>query len=346
MTRRPQGVRGRHRAAWFVAVLALVVVLGAAALPRIEAFFTPASPPVGPGWSTVLTQIRALEHRIGFRPTENFARLATELTSYPFCGRASNRRLPYSYQDRLIEWPEIEQEAQCLQVDADTDAYYDEVEAWGEIRTPVTTAMIDGKLDRFVYLVLHEDCHDQYDLPYGIEEPLCDVLTHRAMTQFARERYRWHDVERRSINRYARTEPRSARITIRYYHELEQLYARYEQGRLSHARLLEMRAGVFRAAEDAMDIAEGQLNSIVFANYMTYSRHYPAIARIVDGWGDDLAGAVAFFRLVDARKPGRESVAKRLGVEDEREPVFLRGYEEAVLATARAMSGTDASGAR
>ena len=338
MTSELPALRRSHRLAWLLAAMltAGAVIVG---LPKYQAFIAPPSPVVGAQWEAVLAQVRDLERRIGFRPTENFARLATDLTSYPFCGRASNRRLPYSYQDRLIEWPQIEQEAECNQVGADTDVYFDKVEAWGEIRTPVTAAMVAGKLDRFVYLVIHEDCHDQYELPYGIEEPLCDVITHRAMKQFARERYRPLDVERRALDRYARTEPKSTRITITYYRHLEQLYARYEQGHISHGQMLELRAQIFRSAEDALDLAEGQINSIMFANYMTYSRHYPALAQVAARWGDDLAGMVAFFRLVDARKPEREWVAKRLGIEDEKDPALLRAYEESVLATARAMAG-------
>ena len=338
MTSRLHAARGSHRLAWLVAaiVIAGAVIVG---LPKYQAFIAAPSPAVGAQWETVLAQVRDLERRIGFRPTENFTRLATDLTSYPFCGRASNRRLPYSYQDRLIEWPEIEQEAECRRVGADTDVYFDNVEAWGEIRTPVTVAMVAGKLDRFVYLVIHEDCHDQYDLPYGIEEPLCDVITHRAMKQFARERYRRLDIERRAIDRYVRTEPHATRIIIGYFRQLEQLYDRYEQGRISHAQMLERRTQIFRSAEGALDIGEGQINSIVFANYMTYSRHYPALAQVAARWGDDLAGVVAFFKLVDARKPERALVARRLGIEDEKDPVLLRAHEEAVLATVRAMAG-------
>lgn len=337
--------RRSHWIAWLIAAT-IIAAAAVVAVPKLQAFLAPPSPPVGSQWETVLAQVRDLERRIGFRPTENFARLATDLTSYPFCGRASNRRLPYSYQDKLIEWPEIEREEECRQVGADTDVYFDKVEAWGEIRTPVTAAMIAGKLDRFVYLVIHEDCHDQYDLPYGIEEPLCDVITHRAMRKFARERYRWHDVERRAIDRYARAEPKSTRITIEHYRKLERLYERYERGEISHEAMLEARAQIFRAAESALDVAEGQLNSIVFANYMTYSRHYPALARVAARWGDDLAGIVAFFRLVDARKPARESVAEQLGIDDEKDPAFLRAYEAGVLATVRAMSGVDTTTAR
>lgn len=334
-----------HWIAWLIAVT-IIAAVTIAAVPKMQAFLAPPSPPVGAQWETLLAQVRDLERRIGFRPTENFARIATDLTSYAFCGRASNRRLPYSYQDKMIEWPEIEREEECRQVGADTDVYFDKVEAWGEIRTPVTAAMIAGKLDRFVYLVIHEDCHDQYGLPYGIEEPLCDVITHRAMRQFARERYRWHDVERRAIDRYARSEPKSTRITLEHYRRLEQLYASYERGAIAHEAMLAARETIFRAAEDELDIASGQLNSIVFANYMTYSRHYPTLAQVADRWGDDLRGVVAFFRLVDARKPQIETVAKQLGIEDERDPAFLRAYEAGVLATVRAMSGTDATAAR
>ena len=40
-------------------------------------------------------------------------------------------RLFHCDRRRMIEWPQIEQEAECNQVGADTDVYFDKVEAWG-----------------------------------------------------------------------------------------------------------------------------------------------------------------------------------------------------------------------
>lgn len=320
-------------------VLTIVAASTIVGCTQLNEFLAPPAPPVAGKWTTLLGELREFEGRIGFLGTNNFAKVATDRTSYPYCGRASNRSLPYSYQDRLIEWPEIETEEACRNVGADTDVYFGKVEAWGEIGTPITAAMLAGTLDRFVYLVIHEDCHDQFDLPYGIEEPLCDIITHRAMAQFSSEKFHWYATENRALKNYARTEAKDVRVTISYYKRIEALYRRFERGEISHASLLDLRSREFARAERELKLEPGQLNNIGLANYMTYSRHYPALARIADAWRDDLPGMIQFFRMADARKPPKEVFLKRSGTTDEKNAQFLRIYEAAVLDSIRTLAG-------
>jgi hypothetical protein len=312
-------------------VPALLAGLALAGCIQLNQFVAPTPPGVMQEWRSLVDELRAFERRMGFRPTKNFAFLAEDLVSYPYCGRASNRRLPYSYQDGAIEWPEVKTEAECRDVGPDTDVYFGHVEAWGEIGTPVTQAMLGSTLDRFVYLVIHEDCHDQFDLPYGIEEPICDVLSHRAMAQFGSERFRWYALEHRSIKSYARIQSRHVGVTITHYERIAALYRRFERGEISHDSLLQVRARLLARAEQALDFPRGQLNNLGLANYMTYSRHYPLLARVIDASGADLAGTVEFFRLVDARKPSAEALMKQLGVSDRKDVRFLQAYEAAII---------------
>lgn len=324
-------------------LLAVLMFLAAGTIvgcTQLNEFLAPPAPPVADKWPTLLEELRAYEQRIGFRATRNFAKVATDRTSFPYCGRASNRRLPYSYSDRVIEWPEIEQEEVCRNVGADIDVYFGKAEAWGEIGTPITAAMLASTLDRFVYLVIHEDCHDQFDLPMGIEEPLCDIIAHRAMAEFSSEKFSWYATENRALKHYARSQAKHARRTILHYQRIEGLYQRFERGEISHANLLQLRSREFARAERELNIETGQLNNIGLANFMTYSRHYPALERIAEAWRDDLAGMIQFFRLVDARKPPREELLKQLALSDEKHADFLRAYEAAVLDVARRLAGT------
>lgn len=310
-----------------------LVLAAAIGCVELKEFVAPQPPTVGAEWRELLDELREFERQIGFRPTKNFATLATDRQSFPFCGQASNRRLPYSYQDAGIRWLDDVTEAKCREVPADIDAYYGEVEAWGEIGTPVTASMVAGTLDRFVYLVIHEDCHDQFQLPNGIEEPLCDLLAHRAMAQFSSHKFRWYAREHRAIKHYTRSESRQARVTISLYGELEKLYGRYERDEISHEALLRLRAQILERAERSMGMPAGHLNSILLANYMTYSRHLPALERSIDRLRADLPEVVEFFRLVDRRKPVEANLMQQLGVTDRKNGAFLRAYEEAVMTT-------------
>lgn len=320
---------------WFI----LLILLGGSIVGCVQfrEFISPAPPDVGGEWKALLAQIREFERRIGYVETPNFADVTVDRTSFPFCGRVSSLYLPYSYQDPAISWPDGLSEAECKDVAPNTDVYHGTVEAWGEIGTPVTPAMIAGKLDRFVYLVIHEDCHDQFELPYGVEEALCNVITYRAMELFSTEKFRWFARENRVIKSYTGEQSRQTRATINIYRQMESLYARYQRGELPVRALLEQRAAIFARAEKALETGAGAMNNVVLANFMTYSRHYPFLEQVADMLGRDLPRVVDFFRAVDQRKPSREEVMKRHAITDEKSVALVKAYEEVVIETAKTL---------
>jgi hypothetical protein len=315
------------------AVLASVALLLLAGCGPMRDLASPRAPDVSGEWKTLLDELRAFERTIGFKDTRNFARLSDERDAYDYCGQASKRVLPYSYEDPAIQWYEQIDAEQCRDVGSDRDWYFSSVEVWGEIGTPVTSSMIAAELDRFVYLVIHEDCHDQFQLPYGIEEPLCDIITHRAMAQFAARKYGWHTRESRALRNYAVMQTRETRTTVASYREMERLYTRFYRNELSLEDLLQARSSVLAKLERALGLSAGEMNNISLANRMTYSRHYGRLESAVDRIGPDLAGVTAFFRAVDAAKPEPEALMRRLSTNDRKSLVFVRGNEEAVIRT-------------
>ena len=288
--------------------------------------------------AALIDGIRAFEQRIGFRPTENFRDLDKETESYPFCGTISNLQLPYSYEDPAIRWIDIPTEEDCRRLAGPgADMYFGQTEAIGEQGTPVTTAMLSGSLVRFVYLVFHEDCHDQFDLPFGIEEALCNVIAYHAMDRYAGEKDRFSALERVALKRYSVREPERTRQARVYYEQLEALYARHARREIPAAALLEERARIFARAERAIAWERGSLNNVGIANDMTYSRHFPFLESVFIALDRDLARTVAFFRQVDAKKPSPASVMKRHGLKSDRGVDFIRANEAAVVETIERM---------
>ena len=318
---------------FFAGVLAGLLLLAAGCGPLRD--LEPAPVDLSEQWKPLLDELRAFERTLGFRETRNFARLTDEHESYAYCGWSSRHVLPYSYEDPAIRWLESPDYEQCRAAAPDHDWHFGTVEAWGEIGTPVTPAMLAGGVDRFVYLVIHEDCHDQFSLPYGIEEALCNLITYRAMTQFATQKYRWYTRENRAIRSYGRVEARQTRTTVAHYREVEALYERYRRQELTFDELLRARDAVYRRLERALGLPEGEINNVSLASLMTYSRHYGALEAVLDRFGPDLARAVEFFRAVDAAKPTPESLMRALGTDDEKSLAVVRAKEEAVLDTIR-----------
>lgn len=333
-----------------LAVLLSAVTLSAAVITgcsQLQDWILP-TPSVPSEWNTLLREVRGFERRIGFRETENFKEVYAEKGEYSMCGYAPRFQLPYSYEDPGIRWGDALNEKDCRAAANGDDIYFAKVEAIGEIGTAVTLTMLEGKLDRFLYLVIHEDCHDQFDLPYGVEEALCNLLGYKGMAVFAEERYGVKAREDRAIRRYSETQSRLTRATVNYYQQIEQLYARHARNEIVVDALQRERARIFSDAERILAWKRGAMSNVGLASDMTYSRHYPLLETVHQTLGQDLSKTVAFFRQVDKVKPTRSAVMKRYRIADEKSARFVRAYEAAVVETIenvlRAYAGGNAPG--
>ncbi len=318
--------------------LALATLLGLAAWlqrERISDFIEPVPPPIPADWTTLVQDIKTWQRGIGYRDTPNFARLEAPGRSLAFCGHASQSVLPWSYQDPVIQWPTVQNEAECLQAAGpQSDVYFGVADALGEAGMQVTPAMLTGSHDRFVYLVIHEDCHDQFELPHGIEEPLCDVIAYHGMSAWGRERSGRWGREARALARYAQRQIALTAPTLEHYGRLEALYARLARGEITLEALLPERRAIYASTMHALGWEMGELNNVSMANYVTYSRHYPALEALHLRLGGDVARTVAFFKRVDQAKPDHLTVVKRHQLDGMHGTAFVRAYETEVLETA------------
>ena len=333
-----------------LAVLLSAVTLSAAVITgcsQLQDWILP-TPSVPSEWNALLREVRGFERRIGFRETENFKEVYAEKGEYSMCGYAPRFQLPYSYEDPGIRWGDALNEKDCRAAANGDDIYFAKVEAIGEIGTAVTSTMLEGKLDRFLYLVIHEDCHDQFDLPYGVEEALCNLLGYKGMAVFAEERYGVKAREDRAIRRYSETQSRLTRATVNYYQQIELLYAQYARNEIVVDALQRERARIFSDAERTLAWKRGAMSNVGLASDMTYSRHYPLLETVHQTLGQDLSKTVAFFRQVDKVKPTRSAVMKQYRIADEKSARFVRAYEAAVAETIenvlRAYAGGNAPG--
>lgn len=284
-------------------------------------------------WATLAGEIRAFQRRIGFEETNNFVHFSDEQGAFPFCGHVSRLYLPYSYEDPAIQWLDSVTEQECRAFGKTADAAYGALEALGESETPVTRSILAAPLDRLLYLVIHEDCHDQFELPYGIEEALCNVIAYKAMAAFSEEKFRSMPSEFAAIRRYVSDGSKQSHLTVALYEQLAALYARHDRSEMSLKTLLRERERIFRKAERELAWPKGSMNNVGIANHMTYSRHYPLLERVFDALGRDLAWTFAFFKHVDAIKPSSAEVMARHGLKNDSGVEFTRAYEAAVVET-------------
>lgn len=301
------------------ALLALLIAACALQVPR--------------EWTPLLDDLRAYQRRIGFERFDSFLEFSADAGGHTFCGQVDRLILPYSYQDPAIRWLTGATEADCRAVGPGTDVYYGTIEAMGEVGAAVTNEVLGVPLHRFVYLVIHEDCHDEFELPYGIEEALCNLIAYKGMVGFSESKYRWLSREGLALRRYASAESQQTRQVKAFYEELAARYERYGRGELTADALLQERAKILARAERALQWKRGSLNNVGLANEMTYSRHYPLLERAHDALGGNLALTMAFFRQVDGAKPAPREVMKRHRIKTEQSIEFIREYEAEVVST-------------
>jgi len=284
-------------------------------------------------WQPLLEEVRAYEQRIGFTKTTTFVTFSEEQGRVPFCGHVSPLYLPYSYEDPAILWYNVQTERECRAHADGADVYFGTVEALGEMGAAVSPEVLDVQLQRFLYLILHEDCHEQFNFPYGIEEALCNLIAYEGMARFSEEKYRPQAREYKAIQRYAKVEPERTRAVKALYEQLAGLYGRYQQKELSEQGLLKERARVFRKAEHVLAWRRGTVNNVGMASEMTYSRFYPLLESVYVALGHDLRRTVDFFKRVDKIKPSPGQFMKKHGVASKDSLDFIRGYEAAVVGT-------------
>ena len=284
-------------------------------------------------WEPLLDEVRAFEQRIGFQKTATFVTFSEEQGRVPFCGHVSPFYLPYSYEDPEIHWRNVKTERECRANADGADVYFGTVEVLGESGAAVSPEVLAARLQRFLYLVFHEDCHEQYDLPYGFEEALCNLIAYKAMEQFSEEKYGPKAREHLTITRYTSTEAKRTHTVKALYEQLALGYARYDRKELSAEALMKERKIVFGKGERALAWRRGSLNNVGIANEMTYSRHYPLCERVYEALGRDLARTVTFFRRVDARKPAPAAVLKKHKIANKDGVEFIRAYEAEVVRT-------------
>ena len=287
-------------------------------------------------WQPLLEEVRAFEQRIGFKKTATFVEFSEEQGRVPFCGHVSRLYLPYSYEDPAIQWFDVATERECRAHANGADVYFGTVEVLGEAGAAVSPEVLAVQLQRFLYLVVHEDCHEQFEFPYGIEEALCNLIAYKAMARFSEEKYGPEAREYIAIQRYASRESERTRAIRTHYEQLAGYYAQYERKDMSAEALLQERSRVFGRAERALAWKRGSLNNVGMANEMTYSRHYPLLESVYDALGRDLARTVAFFKRVDAIKPSQKKVMEEHDIASKDSLDFIRAYETEIVRTIEA----------
>jgi len=249
----------------------------------------------------LIKEIKAFESGLGFSETENFKTYSDEIEVYNYTFFTPKTTLPYSLDDPLLQRSAGTPESLGINPE-DYDLFFYPIEALAEIQTPVTGSLLETPLHRFIYIIFHEDWHEQISTALGIEEPSGEVVGYHAAMLFTAEKFGADSATYKTLQAELNNKLKESQVYRQYYGELNHLYASLQSGQISEAETLSHKAALLKAMDsDIKDIWGGrrkQLNNAFIAFQMTYFRHLPFMQQVYTATNADLTKTISILSSV------------------------------------------------
>lgn len=247
----------------------------------------------------LVEEIKAFEKKLDFKETENFRAYSSKTEAYDYYFYTPIIKLPYSLGDPLLQFGTGTR--QSANIDTKKyDVYFYSIQALAGIKTPVTRSLIEAPLSRFIFVIIHEDWHEQIDLPLGIEEPSGQIVGYAVAMLFAREKFGSDSTIYKTLGQELNGKLKESKVYSKYYEQLQALYAEYKAGIISETETSLRKEQSLKAMGDELKEIWGakpdQLNNAFIAFQMTYLRHLPLMYQVFLAADSNLNETLTIFR--------------------------------------------------
>ncbi|PIR69480.1 MAG: hypothetical protein COU47_02800 [Candidatus Niyogibacteria bacterium CG10_big_fil_rev_8_21_14_0_10_46_36] len=200
----------------------------------------------GSSRDSVLEELKAFERKIGFRKSgRNFQNNSSQ-DAYYLCYATGKFSLPRTYFGMSFMRGT---EKGCGFDVSENDIFVYRVEAIARNNTPVTRSLLESTLERFIFVVFHEDYHEEIPEEArkkpDIDEAAATMMAMAMAIDFARETYG----EDSRIYQDLLLEPtlflQKALIVNKYYEKLDLLYKEYRYSAITEEEATTRKAGFF-----------------------------------------------------------------------------------------------------
>ena len=268
----------------------------------------------------LVEEIKTFEKELGFNETENFRTYSPDIESYDYFFYTPETTLPYSLNDPLLLCSKGSPESYNDYLEG-YDVFFYRIQAIAEVKTPITTSLIQAPLPRLIHIILHEDWHEQMDSTTGIEEPCAEVVSYVAAMLFAEGKYGRDSDVYKTLKGEVNNKLRAAEVYQRYYDELSELYMLLSLGVITKTEGLSQKTILLESlGEDLKDIwgkKPEQLNNAYIAFQMTYFRHFPLMYQVFSTTDSNLRKTMAIFQSVPRQGAKFEDVDEVKSIETE-----------------------------
>jgi hypothetical protein len=260
----------------------------------------------------LVSAVKRLEKKLGFRRTKNFHKETAESAVAYRCYYTGKLELPDSYEKlQLLQGTK----AGCPLDTQKYDVFFYPLEAAGSGKTPVSASLERESMERFLVVVPHEDFHANKELrklPATWGEASATLIGFLTAAEVARQQFGENSEVYRNLQREPELFARKAEIVNRYHAQLSQVYAAVRAGQISERDALEQKQQAFEEFHQeckAINPEPKSFNRCLAANNNaglafdeTYTRYYPLMYKLYFAEGRELKPTVnALQRALNAR---------------------------------------------
>ena len=267
--------------------------------------------------SDLVSAVKRLERKLGFRRTKNFRTETTESAVAYRCYYTGKLEVPDSYAGLQL----IQGTKNGCPLDAQKyDVFFYPMDASGSGKTPLSASLEHESTERFLVVVPHEDFHANKELrklPETWGEASSTLIGFLAAGEVARQKFGEDSEVYKNLQREPELFSRKAEIVNRYHARLSQLYAATRAGQVSEPEALAQKQQAFEEFhQQCMSInpEPKSFNRCLAANNNaglafdeTYTKYYPLMYELYLAKGRELKPTVD--ALEQALKAGTEQKA-------------------------------------
>ena len=200
----------------------------------------------------LISAVKRLEKKLGFRKTKNFYKESAESAVAYRCYYTGKLELPDSYSKlQLVAGTK----AGCPVDPQKYDVFFYPMDANASGKTPVSATLEHESMERFLVVVPHEDFHASKELrklPETWGEASATLIGFLTATEVARQQFGENSEVYQNLQREPELFARKAEIVNRYFAQLRQLYASARAGQDFRARRAGAKAAGFRGASSGV----------------------------------------------------------------------------------------------
>ena len=250
----------------------------------------------------IITELKALEEKLGFAEATGFSKSTSKVEAYNRCYYTGKLNLPDSYEGLRL----ADGEEDGCRVDEDKyDVFFYRAEAVATSRTPITSSLAEASLERFMVVVSHEDFHlhkEVKKLPEPIAEAAATLIGFLTAAELAETKFGRGAETFKNLSREPELFLSKAKIVGAYHAQLSELYRSVRSGDRTKERALARKKTLFAALQEeckailpkpkSFNPCPGANNNAGLAFDMTYTRHYPLLYELFLTQGRDLKATI------------------------------------------------------